>query len=179
MTLYVAGQTTPLATIQNGVTNPQTLVFDSAGDLFVANQTGTVSEYVPPYNQGPAAVAGGLNHPQALAVDARGNLFVANGNGSNTVNVYAPPYTGGPAATIASNVNDPVGLALDAAADLFVVNAAANTVAEYAPPYTGPPTIISRGLQYAQLASARRSRQPLRCKSQLDSELGYRVRAAV
>ena len=146
VTLYVAGQTTPLATIQNGVTNPQTLVFDSAGDLFVANQTGTVSEYVPPYNQGPAAVAGGLNHPQALAVDARGNLFVANGNGSNTVNVYAPPYTGGPAATIASNVNDPVGLALDAAADLFVVNAAANTVAEYAPPYTGPPTIISRGL---------------------------------
>ncbi len=146
VTLYVAGQVSPFATIQNGVTNPQTLVFDAAGDLFVANQPGSVTEYVPPYNQGPVTIAGGINHPQSLAVDARGNLFVANGNGSNTVTVYSPPYGAGPAATISSNVNDPVGLALDSAADLFVLNSAANTIAEYAPPYAGPPTMISRGL---------------------------------
>lgn len=146
VSLYVAGQTTPLATIQAGLMNPQTLVFDPAGDLFVANQPGSVSEFVPPYNQAPVTIAGGVNHPQSLAVDARGDLFVANGNGSNTVTIYAPPYTGTPTITIASNVNDPVSLALDGAADLFVVNAAANTVAEYAPPYTGAPTIVSRGL---------------------------------
>lgn len=146
VTLYVAGQVTPLATIQGGIASPQTLVFDTAGDLFVANQSGNITEYVPPYNQAPVTIAGGINHPQSLAVDGRGNLFVANGNGSNTVTVYSPPYTGGPVATISSNVNDPVGLALDSAADLFVLNSAANTVAEYAPPYSGSPTTISRGL---------------------------------
>ncbi len=146
VTLYVAGQSTPFATIQNGVTNPQTLVFDAAGGLFVANQPGSVTEYLPPYNQGPVTIVKGINHPQSLAVDSRGSLFVANGNGSNTVTIYSPPYTGGPAATITANVNDPVDLALDAAADLFVVNSAANTVAEYAPPYSGMPTTISRGL---------------------------------
>jgi hypothetical protein len=144
--LFVNGQTAPLATIQNGVTSPLAIVFDAAGDLFVANQTGSVSEYVPPYNQSPITIAGGITHPQALAVDQRGNLFVANGSGSNTVTLYSPPYGGGPAATISSNVNDPVSLALDPNGDLFVVNAANNTVTAYAPPYTGSPTTISRGL---------------------------------
>lgn len=146
VTLYVAGQNMPLATIQNGVTNPQALVFDAAGDLFVANQPGAVTVYAPPYNQAPATIAVGINHPQSLAVDARGNLFVANGNGSNTVTLYSPPYGGQPAVTIASNVDDPVNLALDSSADLFVVNAAANTVTEYAPPYAAKPTTISKGL---------------------------------
>ena len=146
VTLYVSGQNAPLATIQNGVTNPQALVFDSGGDLFVANQPGSVTEYAPPYNQPPIAIAGGVNHPQSLVIDARGDLFVANGNGSNTVTIYSPPYGGAPSATVSSNVNDPVSLALDSWADLFVVNAAANTVTEYAPPYAGAPTILSKGL---------------------------------
>jgi NHL repeat len=146
VTLYVNGQSTPLTTILNGVTNPQALLFDAGGDLFVANQPGTVTAYTPPYAQPPISIANGINHPQALALDSRGDLFVANGNGSNTVTVYSAPYTGAPTTTISSNVNDPVSLALDATADLFVVNSAANTVTEYAPPYTGVPTTISKGL---------------------------------
>lgn len=146
VSLFVNGQSAPLATIQNGVTNPQALIFDPAGDLFVANQPGSVTEYVPPYNQAPVAIVNGINHPQSLAVDAHGNLFVANGNGSNTVTLYSPPYGGAPSATIASNVDDPVSLALDSSDNLFVVNAAANTVTEYAPPFTSTPTTISKGL---------------------------------
>ncbi|MGC1381681.1 MAG: hypothetical protein WA814_11745, partial [Candidatus Baltobacteraceae bacterium] len=146
VTLYVNGQSAPLATIQSGISNPQALVFDGAGDLFVANQPGSVNVYAPPYSQSPATITTGVNHPQALALDGRGNLFVANGNGSNTVTMYAPPYGGSPSATISTAMNDPVGLALDANANLFVVNAAANTVTEYAPPYTGTPTTISKGL---------------------------------
>ncbi len=146
VTLYTSGQTVPLATILNGVSDPQAVVFDAAGDLFVANQPGSVTEYVPPYNQAPIAIANGVNHPQSLVVDARGNLFVANGSGSNTVTIYSPPYGGAPSATISSNVNDPVSLALDSSANLFIVNAGSNTVTEYAPPYAGAPTIISKGL---------------------------------
>jgi len=144
--LYVNGQVTPLGTIQTGVAIPQALVFDASGNLFVANEPGSVSEYAAPYNQAPTAIASGINHPQALALDAHGDLFVANGSGSNTVTVYSPPYGGSPSTTISANVNDPVSLALDPSGDLFVVNSAANTVTEYAPPYTSPPTVISKGL---------------------------------
>lgn len=145
-TLYVNGQSLPLAAIQNAVMSPQALIFDAAGDLFIANQSGSVTVYAPPYNQAPLSITNGVNHPQALALDARGNLFVANGNGSNTVTVYSPPYGGAPSAVISSSVNDPVSIALDANADLFVVNAAANTVSEYAAPYAGPAMTISKGL---------------------------------
>jgi hypothetical protein len=144
--LYVNGQTLPLAVVQNGVVNPQALVFDAAGNLFVANQPGSVTEYAPPYNATAATIANGINRPQALAIDSRGDLFVANGSGSNTVTMYSLPYGGKPTLTIAAGVNDPVALALDSSGDLFVVNQAANTVSEYAPPYTSAPVAISKGL---------------------------------
>jgi hypothetical protein len=146
VTLYVSGQSAPLATIQNGILNPQALVFDTGGNLFVANQAGGVSQYAPPYNQAPNTITNGVNHPQALALDNRGNLFVANGNGSNTVTVYSAPYGGGPSQVISANVDDPVSLALDSNGNLFVLNAAANTVTEYAPPYSSASATIAKGL---------------------------------
>jgi NHL repeat len=146
VTLYANGQPTPLATIQNSIASPQALIFDPAGSLFVANQTGSVSVYAAPYNQAPVAITNGVNRPQALALDTHGNLFVANGGGSNTVTVYASPYGGRPSQIISAGVDDPVSLALDASANLFVLNGAANTVTEYAAPYTSTPTIISKGL---------------------------------
>jgi hypothetical protein len=147
VTLYVNGQSLPLATLQSAIADPQALIFDALGDLFIANQPGSVSEYAAPYaGVTPTIINNGVNHPQGLAIDAHGNLFVANGNGSNTVTLYAPPYTGSPSTTIVTGINDPVGVALDGAADLFVANAAADTVTEYAPPYNRPPTTISKGL---------------------------------
>jgi hypothetical protein len=146
VTLYANPQGPPVATIQNGVVDPQALVFDATGDLFVASQPGSVIEYVPPYTAQPNTIAGGVNHPQALALDGRGDLFVANGNGSNTVTEYLVPYTGSPSATISNGVNDPVSLGLDSGGNLFVANNAANTVTQYAPPYSGAPTTIANGL---------------------------------
>ncbi|HLY01013.1 MAG TPA: hypothetical protein VKR56_00805 [Candidatus Cybelea sp.] len=146
VTLYINGQGLPLATVQSGVSNPQALIFDAAGDLFVANQPGSVTEYAPPYNTPPTTISNGVNHPQALAVDSRGNLFVANGSGSNTVTMYSPPYNGQPAQTISSGIDDPVGITLDSSANLFVVNEGANSVTEYAPPYVAAQTTISKGL---------------------------------
>ncbi|HEY5425208.1 MAG TPA: hypothetical protein VIJ77_01515 [Candidatus Tumulicola sp.] len=146
VTLYAGGQNVPLVTIQNGVTNPQALVFDAAGDLFVASQPGSVTEYAAPYNGMPATIAIGVNHPQALALDSRGNLFVANGSGSNTVTEYSPPYGGAPSATVAAGVDDPVSLGIDYSGNLFVANQAANTVTEYAPPYTAASATLSNGL---------------------------------
>jgi hypothetical protein len=146
VTLYAGGSTSLLATVSSGITNPQALVFDAAGDLFVAGLPASVTEYAPPYAGSAATIGSGVNHPQALALDSRGNLFVANGNGSNSVTVYSPPYTGSPTAIVTNGVNDPVSLALDAANDLFVVNQGAGTVTEYAPPYLVPSVTLSSGL---------------------------------
>jgi hypothetical protein len=146
VTFYVNGQSAPLIALQNGIFNPQALIFDPSGDLFVANQPGSVTVYAAPYNVLSTTISSGVNRPQALALDTREDLFVANGSGSNTITVYAPPYAGSPAATIIAGVDDPVSLAVDASSNLFVVNAAANTVTEYQPPYSAPPTVISKGL---------------------------------
>jgi hypothetical protein len=146
VTLYAGGQNAPVATIAGGIGNPQSLVFDAAGDLFVASQPGSVTEYAAQYSGMPATIAIGVNHPQALALDGRGNLFVANGSGSNTVTEYAPPYGGAPIATISTGIDDPVSLGIDFAGNLFVANQASNAVTEYAPPYTGVPTTLSNGL---------------------------------
>jgi hypothetical protein len=145
VTLYAAGSTALLATIP-GVNNPQALVFDPSGDLFVASTPGSVAEYMPPYTGSATMIGSGVNHPQALALDSRGNLFVANGNGSNSVTVYSAPYGGSPTAIIGNGINDPVSLALDAANDVFVVNQGVGTVTEYAPPYLTPAVTLSNGL---------------------------------
>lgn len=147
VTLYVNGQSAPLVTIAGAVADPQALIFDALGDLFIANQPGSVTVFAPPYaGVTPTTINNGINHPQALAIDPHGNLFVANGNGSNTITLYSPPYTGSPSTSIVTGVNDPVSLSLDGAADLFVANSAADTVTEYAPPYSREPLTISKGL---------------------------------
>jgi hypothetical protein len=146
VTLYAGTQNAPVLTITNGLVNPQGLVFDANGDLFIASEPSSVVEYAPPYTGIPTTIAVGVNHPQALAVDARGDLFVANGNGSNTVTEYVAPYTGGPSATISTGVDDPVSLCLDPNGNLYVANSAANTVTVYGPTYTLAPTTISNGL---------------------------------
>lgn len=149
VTLYTGGQNgqnQPLTTVSSGVTDPQALVFDGLGNLFVADQPGSVTVYAPPYVTSPTTVATGVSHPQALAVDSRGNLFVANGSGSNTITVYPSPYTGPPGVTIGAGISDPVCIALDAAGDLYVVNQANNTVTIYAPPYTSSPVTLAKGL---------------------------------
>jgi hypothetical protein len=146
VTLYAGNANVPVATVQSQLVNPQALVFDAQGDLFVASQPGSVIEFAPPYTGQPTSIGAGVNHPQALALDNKGNLFVANGNGSNSVTEYAPPYTGAPTSTITTGIDDPVSLALDSAGDLFVANQSANTVTLYASPYTAAPTRISNGL---------------------------------
>jgi hypothetical protein len=146
VTLYAGTQNLPVMVLTNSLVNPQGLVFDANGDLFVASEPSSVVEYAPPYTGLPTTIAVGVNHPQALALDARGDLFVANGNGSNTVTEYVAPYTGGPSATISSGVDDPVSLAVDANANLYVANSAANNVTIYAPPYSAAPMTVANGL---------------------------------
>jgi sugar lactone lactonase YvrE len=103
VTEYVPPYTgAPVATITSGLSGPNALALDGAGNLFVSNETSNrVTIYAPPYTGTPTVVGTNstLVAPFALALDGAGDLFVANFNAAN-VTEFAPPYTGSPIATI-------------------------------------------------------------------------------
>jgi hypothetical protein len=128
---------------------PVALLFNGAGDLFVANRgNDTINVFQPPYSGLPVATMSAPNLParyDAIAVDSGGDLFAADDSGDNVVYEYAPPYTGTPI-TISNGIVRPSNLVVDGADDLIVGNcdtscggAGPDTVTIYAPPYTGAP----------------------------------------
>jgi len=139
ITVYAAGASgnaTPTATIAGGNTGlsiPQGIALDGAGNIYVAN---IVSNSITIYAAGangnatPAAsIAGGntgLSFPVGIALDGAGNIYVTNFTG-NSVTVYAPGASGNttPTATIAggnTGLGRPAGIALDGAGNVYVAN---------------------------------------------------------
>jgi hypothetical protein len=103
VTVYAAGETSPLRSITSGASKPEAVVVDASGRLYVANvasrSKNTVSEYdvgqTTPKLQltGLFLCCGAANQQQELAFDKSGNLYVANGGGchpNNVIDVYAP-----------------------------------------------------------------------------------------
>ncbi|PYR59860.1 MAG: hypothetical protein DMF91_13660 [Acidobacteria bacterium] len=103
---------------QTSVPTPVGLAFDSAGNIWVADeQTNRVLRFNAPFTNGePASVVLGqpnftssaaatpptatsLNHPESVTVDSSGNVWVAD-SGNNRVLKYSPPFTNGQAASV-------------------------------------------------------------------------------
>jgi uncharacterized protein (TIGR03437 family) len=129
--------------------NPLGLVFDHAGNLYIADTGNSRIRRVSPAglitsvagsgtqgysgDGGPAAAAQ-LNLPEGIAVDAAGNIYIAD-TGNSVVRQVAPTgiivtfagkggpgyYGDGGPATLAQ-VSNPEGLALDASGDLFIAD---------------------------------------------------------
>ncbi len=95
---------------------PTGLVFNSSGDLFVANNgSGDIEEFSA--TGAPLrVVASGLSGPRGLTIDGLGNLYVAN-QASGTIDKITP---GGAVTTFFSGLVSPNGLAFNAAGDLLV-----------------------------------------------------------
>ena len=118
----------------------------SSSDIATLNYTGLA---IAPATF-TASASGATNGTAAFAPVSY--LYVANS--TNTVTVYAPPYTGAPAALISNSLNGPFGVAF-LSGNLFVANfnsfgSPASKVTEYAPPYTGHPPRRSRMIWTAQ-----------------------------
>ncbi len=71
---------------------PDALAFDSSGNLYVANDGNTVSEFAPGSTTASATYSAGVSEPDALAFDSSGNLYVAN-SGNSTVSEFSPSVT--------------------------------------------------------------------------------------
>ncbi len=71
------------STFDSGLSNPLGLAFNSAGDLFVAdNNSGNIFEYTP--GGVKSTFASGLDYPDGLAFNSTGELFEGDG-GSSTI----------------------------------------------------------------------------------------------
>jgi sugar lactone lactonase YvrE len=102
-------------TFASGLSSPNGLAFDSAGNLFVATSL-SILKFTPDGAQSTFAL--GLSGPVGLAFDSAGNMFVAE-SGSGSILKFTP---GSVRTTFASGLSGPVGLAFDRAGNLFVTD---------------------------------------------------------
>ena len=111
----------------SGLSSPNGLAFDSAGNLFVTDYTvaigsGSILKFTPGAVR--TTFASGLSGPVGLAFDRAGNLFVTDGGdivgpGHGHVYKFTPD---GVRSTLASGFITPNGLAFDRAGNLFLVD---------------------------------------------------------
>ena len=132
MSTFAPGATTAGATL-TGLVFPNALVFDSSGNLYVTNQSGTtVSKFAPGATTASATLSG-LDGPNAMVFDSNGNLYVANYY-NNTVSKFAPGAV--TASATLTGLNEPDALAFDSSGNLYVANYGTTTVSKFAPGVT-------------------------------------------
>jgi DNA-binding beta-propeller fold protein YncE len=113
------------------VSEAESLAFNSAGDLFVANYYGDIYEYTPAGVQSffASVLAGGVYGPiDGLAFNGAGDLFATTFQGG-TITEITP---GGVQSTFASGFI-PQGLAFNSAGNLFAADFYNGNIYEYTP----------------------------------------------
>jgi sugar lactone lactonase YvrE len=139
VTINSAGVGTLFAS--TGLSSPEGLAFDTAGNLYVANYNSNTVERFTPNGVGSAFASAGLNHPFGLAFDQQGNLFVAN-NGNNTIEEFTSTGIGSLFAN--TGLALPRGLAFDAAGNLYAANLSGNTIEKFTP--SGTSSVFASGI---------------------------------
>jgi DNA-binding beta-propeller fold protein YncE len=108
--------------ITSGVSDPWGLYVDKNGNLYVANQTNTVTVYPPGSVYPSATYSQGLCHPLFPIVDRQGDLFVANGRscGSGPATVEYLPGSTNPYHVLQIPATEVDGLDFDGQQNLYV-----------------------------------------------------------
>lgn len=103
----------------------------------LVDTTNRAAVITAPTSGSPSSVIGTvtapLNQPNIVAFDSKGNLFLASTT-VGSVQIFAPPYTGSPIATVA--VTGLTTIAIDPNDQLLVADFATATLYGYPPPYT-------------------------------------------
>ncbi len=152
-------------TTRTGMRGPTEVVFNQAGDLWVADSfNNRILEFAPTFHNGDQAyyvlgqsdyvsnLVGGqeqLYLPTAVAVDSSGNLWAADAQ-DNRVVEYASPLSTGTNASLAigqvslalsnpegggAGLSYPFDLAFDRSGNLWVTDTDNNRVLEFSPPF--------------------------------------------
>lgn len=124
-----------IAGATSGLSTPEQIGFDAAGNLWVADQTNKVIKYMPPFSAASAPalhVMTGLNLPQGVAFDGAANLYVADNSG--LLAMFASPYTGAPITTT-SGLKFPLAVITDST-HVYVADFGTSAVVGYTTPIT-------------------------------------------
>ena len=129
---------------------PRHMVFDPAGNLYVANfNDNNVSKITP---AGVSTILGTTGtHPRGIAIDQSGNIYTANID-SNDISKITP--AGGPSGStphFASTGTNPYNLAIDSSGNIYTANYGSNSVTKITP--AGDPTTIQLGTTGTRPAS--------------------------
>ncbi len=115
------------------ISNPETMVFDSSGNLFVSNGKANSIKRITPLGV-KTTFAADLD-VDGMAVDAFGNLFVSrkseSSNASDGVILKFTPD--GRSSVFASNISHPKGLAFDAFGNLYLAYPDHNSILKFTP----------------------------------------------
>ncbi len=127
------------------LSDPQGIVFDASGNLFVANVgNNTISKKATNGNVS-TPISSGINSPNRIVFDASGNLYVAN-YFSNSISKVSPT---GIVSIFVSNITSPSGLAFDKSGNLYVSSYNTNTISKVTPSGLTS-TFVSSGLDFPQ-----------------------------
>src|ERR1700683_3645663 len=148
ITIYAPGASgngAPSATISGAATllaQPQGVVVDGAGNIYVANLSNIVTEYAPGSNgnAAPRATISGsdtmLAGPSGIALDSHGKIYVANliggASAAGSISIYSSGSNGDatPSTVItgpATSLSAPEALAIDGVGSIYVANLAGGT----------------------------------------------------
>ncbi|MDE1160625.1 MAG: FG-GAP-like repeat-containing protein [Acidobacteriaceae bacterium] len=116
------------STLLTGLAQPTNMVFDGAGNLFVADNRGSggVVEAIASSGYSVSTnLAQTIGTGSAIAMDGLGNLFVTNANTGTAWEIVA---VGGYTTTrqLHSGLNNPYGLAVDAIGNVFIAESTSN-----------------------------------------------------
>jgi hypothetical protein len=115
---------TPIASITDGVSQPQSVCIDGSGTLYVVNGLGWISEYALGKTKPFQTITQGLNGPAFCTIDSSGNLWVTNIDGPNAVEYLKGSTT--PHTAITKGMVYPIGIAIDHAGNMYVANSELN-----------------------------------------------------
>jgi len=129
----------PSREITQGLDNPQNLIADSSGNLYVANDSssgcGNITVYDAASSTVKYTITDGVCSPLAMTFDPAGNLYVGN-DAEDSVTEYAAG-TNSLVETISKGIKLPTYLTTDASGTLYVAN--------YGQSFTGDITIYPQG----------------------------------
>jgi sugar lactone lactonase YvrE len=109
----------------SGLSDPNGVAVDAAGDVFIADYANSRVLKITP-SGAQSTVGSGLSGPDGVAVDGAGDVFIADFGNARVVEVTP----GGVQTTVVSGVPTPLGVALDAAGDVFIASEGPQEVLE-------------------------------------------------
>jgi len=133
--------TTTTTTLLSGLSSPNGIALDAAGNIYVADQLNNRVIKIPPAGGSYTVIGSGFNRPTNVAVDAAGNVYVADFGNKAVKEVLAG---GGTVITLGSGFNTPYGIAVDAGGNVYVTDPGAHNVKKI-PSGNGAPVSVGSG----------------------------------